>query len=167
MPTKKKPTKLSDFKLNNYSSNLFVSKGINSPVNANNSIDFYLTITFGLGNYQCRKVLSYDILIIEIQHLLCYYGNKIHNIIIELDRKPLKVKLIKEVIYKNDDFKFYFVTFCEAVPNQPILLNDLNAMLTTLKDVLTSSIKRYDYIVISNMKFNGSLTTENGVLTIP
>jgi len=151
-------------KLDNYSSNLFISKGFNSPINANNSIDFYLTLTFGLGNYQCRKVLSYDVLVIEIQHLLSYYGNRIHNIIIELDRHPLKSKLVKEIIYRNDDFKFYFVTYCGITPNQPILIKDLVTLLQTLKDVLVSSIKRYDYIIISNLHFNGHLTTDNGIL---
>ena len=155
-----------DLKLDNYASNLFISKGLNSPINANNSIDFYLTITFGLGNYQCRKCLSYDVLIVEIQHLLSYYGNKIHNIIIELDRRPLKSRLVKEIIYTNDEFKYYYVTYTNQTPNQPILIDSLITLLITLKQSLVSSIKRYDYIIISNLKFNGHYTSENGIFLL-
>lgn len=155
-----------NYKLDNYASNLFISKGLNSPINANNSIDFYLTLTFGKGNSMCRKCLSYDVLVIEIQHLLTYYGNNIHNIIIELDRHPLKTKLVKEILYKDKSYKYYYVTYCGVIPNQPILINDLATLLHTLKESLVSSVKRFDYIIISNCHFNGSLTTGNGVLVI-
>lgn len=136
----------------NFASNLFINKGQFSPLNANDSIDYYLTITFGNGTYLTRKCLDYSNLITQLQIDLSYYGNKALNIIIELDRLPLKKRAINEIVHQSELHKFYIVTYTGIEPNKLFYVDDVVSLLSCIKDFLSSNVKRYDYITICNLR---------------
>lgn len=147
-----------------YSSNLFIQSGSNSPLNTNNSIDFYITITFGNGTYLTRKCLDYSNLITQLQIDLSYYGNKALNIIIELDRLPLKKRTINEVLHQSENHKYYIVSYCGIEPNKPFYIDDIVTLLSSIKEFLSSNVKRYDYIVICNLNYSKQITNDFSVI---
>lgn len=150
----------------NYKSNDFIELGEESPVNANGSVHYYTSIYQANKDYILRHTLNYSSLVPQLQLDIFNMGNKWSNIIIELDRNILKKRIVQEIKHQTDKYKYYIVPYINSVPNQPITCSDLVTMLETVKDLITSKVRRYDYIIICNCYYNSDLYNGNGLYVV-
>lgn len=131
-----------------HSSNSFISPDLNTPLNLDNSIDLYVSLLLQNGSIITHYFKDYSMLVIQLQLDFHRFDNNLLQVLIEIDRYPLKNR---EVGFFHSSLKFdefYIVAFVNKVPTGVLRCNELVVLLNTIKVLMARTVKRYDYIVI-------------------